>query len=75
MVSGFVQSVEGQQQVALVIVVTSEGAHGLEETVIDVLTESGPVVLQLLDAFTRCARPQVPVAFLGVVTEEAAIAA
>ena len=56
-------------------VVTSDGAHRLEEMVIaegfDVVAESGPVVGQLLDAFTRRAWPQVSVTILGVVTEEA----
>ena len=78
-VSGFVQRVEGQQQVSLVTVVTSTGAHGLEETVIaegfDVVAESGPVVCQLLNAITRCAWPRVPVAALGIIAEEVAIAA
>jgi hypothetical protein len=78
-VSGFVQRVEGQQQVALVTVVTSDGPHGLKETVIaegfDVVAESGPVIGQLLDAFTCRAGPQVPVISLGIVTEEAAVAA
>jgi hypothetical protein len=78
-VSGFIQGVESKQQVALVTVGTSDGAHGLEKTVIaeglDVVAESGPVVGQLLEAFGRRAWPQMPFVALGIVTEEAALAA